>query len=91
MSDELNMPWRYDYEPGYCGELIAANGSVICTFTDEPSPKDAAHIVRCVNSHDALVSALRDFLSDFAGVYADGEPAVIHAKAALAAATKELS
>lgn len=34
-------PWRYDYEPGYCGELIAADGTSICTFSDEPKPKDA--------------------------------------------------
>lgn len=34
-------PWRYDYEPGYCGELIAADGRSVCTFTDEPKPDDA--------------------------------------------------
>ena len=64
MSNEMNLPWRYDYEPGYCGELIAANGSVICTFTDEPLPKDAAHIVRAVNNHDALVAALETVLAN---------------------------
>jgi hypothetical protein len=35
-------PWRYDYEPGYCGELIAANGTSVCTFNDEPDSADAA-------------------------------------------------
>jgi hypothetical protein len=34
-------PWRYELEDGYCGELIAANGKVICSFVDEPSAADA--------------------------------------------------
>ncbi len=52
-------PIRYDYAPGYCGELIAANGTVICTFSDEPSKADAARIVRCVNANDELVAVAR--------------------------------
>ena len=34
-------PWRYDYESGYCGEIIAANGSSVCSFDDEPNKADA--------------------------------------------------
>lgn len=34
-------PWRYDYELDYCGEIIASNGTSICSFTDEPSTNDA--------------------------------------------------
>ena len=40
---------RYDYEPGYCGELIASNGITIATFTDEPSEADARRLVACWN------------------------------------------
>ena len=37
-------PWRYDYEPGYCGEIVAGNGEYVATFTDE---LDADHIAAC--------------------------------------------
>lgn len=40
-TEHSKGPWRYDYEPGYCGELIAADGTTICTFSDEPNSKDA--------------------------------------------------
>ena len=41
MSGHTPGPWRYDYEPGYCGEVIASNGQTICTFADEPLPSNA--------------------------------------------------
>ena len=41
---------RYDYEPGYCGELIASNGKLICSFVEEPSPADARRLVACWNA-----------------------------------------
>lgn len=40
-TEHSKGPWRYDYYPGYCGELIAADGTTICTFSDEPKPTDA--------------------------------------------------
>lgn len=33
--------WRYEYESGYCGEIISSNGNTVCTFADEPSAEDA--------------------------------------------------
>ena len=33
-------PWRYDFEPDYCGEFIAANGESIATFADKPNEAD---------------------------------------------------
>lgn len=38
-------PWRYDYEDGYCGEIIAADGITIASFVDEPSKVNAALLV----------------------------------------------
>lgn len=48
-------PWRYDYEPGYCGEIIAANGTSVCTFNDEPDTADAA----VMTAAPQLLTALR--------------------------------
>ena len=50
-------PWRYEYEPGYCGEIIARNGQTICTFTDEPLPSNA----RLIAAAPDLLAALMDF------------------------------
>ncbi len=87
MGNEMNTPWWFGRRV-HNKHVVFGQNSLPVDFDDDATLE---RIVRRVNSHDALVSALRDFLSDFAGVYADGEPAVIHAKAALAAATKELS
>lgn len=50
-------PWRYDYEPGYCGEIIAASGTCLATFNDEPSASTAAHIA---TFNPALVMKMLD-------------------------------
>ncbi|MEJ2897752.1 hypothetical protein RVU96_17695 [Bordetella avium] len=47
-------PWRYDYEPGYCGELIAADGSVVCVFTEEPGLDDAKVLAAAPDLLEAL-------------------------------------
>lgn len=44
-----SMRIRYDFEPGYWGELIASNGTCIATFCDEPSEEDARRLVACWN------------------------------------------
>lgn len=51
-------PWRYDYEPGYCGELIAADGTTICTFSDEPKTKDAMVMSAAPELLEALESCV---------------------------------
>ena len=48
-------PWRYDFEPGYCGELIASNGECIATFTDEPSDDNANLIAAAPTMLDVLL------------------------------------
>ena len=50
-------PWRYDHEPGYCGELIAQDGTTIAEFVDEPSLANARRIVACVNACDGIPTA----------------------------------
>ena len=45
---------RYDYAPGYCGELIASDGHSVATFVDEPSPEDASRLVACWNACEGI-------------------------------------
>ena len=45
---------RYDYAPGYCGELIASDGHSVATFDDEPSPEDASRLVACWNACEGI-------------------------------------
>ena len=54
MSNDLNLPWRL----GRGGYIINKRGDVIA----ESFANDAAHIIRCVNAHDALVEALQSIL-----------------------------
>ena len=49
---------RYDYAPGYCGELIASDGHSVATFDDEPSPEDASRLVACWNACEGLKTDL---------------------------------
>ena len=51
-------PWRYEYEDGYCGELIGANGGMICTFTDEPNEANANLIAAAPDLYEALKEVL---------------------------------
>nr|WP_315528249.1 hypothetical protein [uncultured Achromobacter sp.] len=60
MTTHTEGPWRYDYEPGYCGELIAADGTTICTFSDEPKPMDSM-----------LMSAAPDLLQALDALFTD--------------------
>lgn len=41
---------RYDYEPGYCGELIAQDGMTVAAFVNEPSEADARRLVASWNA-----------------------------------------
>lgn len=45
---------RYDYEPGYCGELLRANGTSLCSFADEPTEDDARRLVACWNACEGV-------------------------------------
>lgn len=59
--EHTKTPWVCG-RPGYYGfcDIYGENdpkSKTICSVTTE---SDAAHIVRCVNAHDALVNALRN-------------------------------
>jgi hypothetical protein len=45
---------RYDYEPGYCGELLAENGTSICAFDTEPTKANARRLAACWNACEGL-------------------------------------
>lgn len=45
---------RYDYEPGFCGELRHDNGTTMCAFVDEPNEANARRLVACWNACDGL-------------------------------------
>jgi hypothetical protein len=49
-------PWRYDYEHGYCGEIIAADGTLLASFVDEPTTPNARLIA---SAPDLLAAAKR--------------------------------
>lgn len=51
---------RYEYEPGYCGELIASNGNTIATFNEEPGKANARRLVACWNALIDLPQAALD-------------------------------
>lgn len=77
-------PWRYDWEPGYCGELIAADGTSICTFSDEPKPKDAL-VLSAAPDLLAAVELMLPWLEDVPRAWEE----VTVARAALAKARGE--
>lgn len=78
--------------------IVGANGEQIAQcYSDYVNPvsANAAHIVRCVNSHDALVKALKDMLRAVNDCIEDGSldadavkkhDSTIQARAALALA-----
>lgn len=41
MSAHTPGPWKYFFELGCCGEMVASNGIVLATFVDEPNNADA--------------------------------------------------
>jgi len=94
MSNEQKTPWySLPYSRDYATVYTSSGETLIATMKAE----HAAHIVRAMNSHDALVSALEDVLKwgDDNGkkfkFSADSDGGVItRLKAALAAARGEL-
>ncbi|MGU3399261.1 hypothetical protein ACLBWS_05880 [Brucellaceae bacterium D45D] len=60
-AKHMSAPWRVF---NFCGFHIGTvkTGEAICSMrrSEEEGEANAAHIVRCVNSHDAMVEALED-------------------------------
>lgn len=55
---------RYDFEPGYCGEIIQADGRVLCTFSDEPDKETASRLVACWNACETVSTEDLEIISD---------------------------
>ena len=71
-------PWRYVHAPGYCGELIAQDGTTIAEFVVEPSLDNA----RLIAAAPELLAALKFIVSEWGydghgGELEDGESEVI--------------
>lgn len=93
-AEATARPWKWigtKAKPD--GYIYLGDGtSIVLVASTEPSPSDAALIVQAVNSHQALVSAVKNLLADVAiyrqelyGNRIKG-PVQIHAEAALALA-----
>lgn len=88
MSNEMNLPWNVYRINSIRGSIIDSERS---TVTNHIDPARAAHIVRAVNSYDALVGALDYLLLDAdAGRAAVRLDLVEKARAALKLARGEL-
>ena len=61
MSNEMNLPWDVYRINSIRGSIIDSERS---TVTNHIDPARAAHIVKCVNNHDALVAALETVLAN---------------------------
>ena len=81
MNAHTPGPWKYDYEDGYCGEIIASNGKEVATFTDEPNAPDA----RLIAAAPDLLAALIQISESLP--YSSPVNAHIIARAAIAKAT----
>lgn len=73
--------------------IVGPDGNTVADFRYKNGAEDAAHTLLCVNSHDALIAALKNALNVMAGI-ATGDldtvtkdsPAIKQAREALAAA-----
>lgn len=85
-------PWTLSFR-----DTTVTHGDTIVAFVltahdmgkvrdDAASVANAAHIVRCVNAHDALVAALREALPFLCSHHGDNSDALEHVTAALALA-----
>ena len=64
-------PWRYGYEPGFCGELIDPIGEMIASFADEPAARDANFIAAA--NPKAILALIRELREARAAVAAERE------------------
>jgi hypothetical protein len=78
MSEHSPLPWKFGKD--YCETvLLDAEGWSVCKFGVEaawdsisgkaPSEEDAAYIVECVNSHDALVERVKELEDKIAQIH----------------------
>ena len=89
MSNKMNTPWIVNPVPWAEGMADIVNASGRTIFAELPI-KRAAHIVRCVNSHDQLVEALQEIITKCAAPPNFSNPSIQDvAQAALVAAGEQ--
>ena len=94
MSKHTPAPWIMEFRPGHWErrwEISAFDGSCICVGDDwETSFRSEGDAnARLIAAAPELLEALEGMVSEFDGCYADGEPAMIKARAAIAKARGE--
>ena len=82
MSNEMNLPWKVCRNSWEVSTIYDCNEYPVCSIRIDPDVTEhtqdilerakeerAAHIVKCVNAHDALIEALKVAIErDEAGV-----------------------
>lgn len=65
MSDHTPPPWSFEVEEYQANVVRASDGSLLATIVGDSAEAEANAeiVVRAVNSHEALVDALKDALS----------------------------
>lgn len=93
MSKYTSGEWRYYTSPQPNGCPIVGAGGVMVAMlahsVNEPGQvQEALANAQLISAAPDLLEALQLMVADFDGCYADGEPAIIKARAALVKATQ---
>lgn len=68
MNKHTPGPWKFWYEPGYCGEINAANGASVCSFVTEPNAANAQLLAAAPDLLEALEAVIRGVPDTWEGV-----------------------
>jgi hypothetical protein len=78
-------PWKVRED--YAGSMSVVSHDHFLARVGPPNTEQSAANARLIAAAPDLLEALREFVESFEGCYADGEPAMIKAQAAIAKAT----
>ena len=80
-------PWTHEGHGDITGTENGRKYDVACVYLRIPAGRQEAN-ARLIAAAPDLLDALVQFVGEFEGCYADGEPAMIKARATIAKATK---